>query len=392
MCTKLVDNIILFNVSGVPIKISTETLARHPDSLLTTMANNKVQPVEGWFVECCPELFGCILRFMVHNIQIQPSMVAQKMFTTETEVRRVIDGFKFKRIYATDSTPIPIKEPVDDMEPVVTTDSVNDMNKYERELYDSAYKKIWSSAHKGKLSKLKLLAEKGYDLDVKCQQYGSTPLMYAAQRGKLDCVTFLIERGVNVNATNNKKYTALDFAEENDEFDIVTMLLKNGTNVTDKNALFRRALNNGSESLILELLEHGIDINSRDSEGQTPLYFAIVKNLTTVVNILIAKGADINARNNDGQTPLHKAVMHSRTIIVDLLLAKGVEINTRTNMGNTPLHSASSRSLDLVKALLKSGADPNAKNDEGNTPLLIASMKGKHDIVVELHEHMCNKS
>src|SRR5947209_2063618 len=99
MCNPVANNIITFNVSGVPIKISIEKLAKHPESLLTTMVDNKVQPAEGFFVECCPKIFGCILRFIIHEVQVDPVALSGKLFISEEQVRKVIDEFKFKGIY-----------------------------------------------------------------------------------------------------------------------------------------------------------------------------------------------------------------------------------------------------------------------------------------------------
>ena len=102
MCSKLADNIVTFNVSGVPIKITTEKLASQPESWLTIMVHNKVQPAGGWFVECCPKIFGYILRFLVYDIKIDASMVAGKIGATEPQVRKIIDGFALKGVYVTD--------------------------------------------------------------------------------------------------------------------------------------------------------------------------------------------------------------------------------------------------------------------------------------------------
>lgn len=99
MCSKFDDNIILFDVSGVPIKIMGQKLAKHPESSLTTMVHDKVQPHNGWFVECCHKIFGYILRFIVDDIRLDPLMVANKIGTTEAHVRKIVDSFKLKGIY-----------------------------------------------------------------------------------------------------------------------------------------------------------------------------------------------------------------------------------------------------------------------------------------------------
>jgi BTB/POZ domain len=97
MCTKFPDNIVTFNVSGMLVDISAEKLSAHPGSLLTEMVNNSIQPVDGFFIECCPKIFKYILRFILYDIRVNPSFIAKDFGSNE--VRKVIDRFKFKNIY-----------------------------------------------------------------------------------------------------------------------------------------------------------------------------------------------------------------------------------------------------------------------------------------------------
>jgi ankyrin repeat protein len=58
---------------------------------------------------------------------------------------------------------------------------------------------------------------------------------------------------------------------------------------------------------VIELLEHGADIESTISYGRTPLHFACYFGHVTVVNELRSRGANIETNNNLGNTPLHAA-------------------------------------------------------------------------------------
>lgn len=57
------------------------------------------------------------------------------------------------------------------------------------------------AAHFGHLSVVKLLLEHGADLNY-ANKKGTTPLMRAAQEGRDNVVTFLIEQGVHACAAN----------------------------------------------------------------------------------------------------------------------------------------------------------------------------------------------
>jgi hypothetical protein len=243
MCNPVANNIITFNVSGVPIKISTEKLAKHPESLLTSMVHNKVQPAEGFFVECCPKIFGCILRFIIHEVQVDPVALSVKLSMSETQVRKVIDGFKFKGIYSTD-----------------TCLKVDKSKEEAQELYKS----IWTIAENGDLEKLRLFAVHGFDLDVKSFLNGETPLMCATRSSQLNCVNFLVEHGVNVNTSDNDGLTPLHWA--------ICNVSRDGICRDDMIC-----------DIIKVLIKHGVNVNTQSKLGNTPLHKAIEFNRVSVV-------------------------------------------------------------------------------------------------------------
>lgn len=59
---------------------------------------------------------------------------------------------------------------------------------------------------------------------------GKKALRYAARKGCLEIMKFLVEKGIDVNAANKFKWTALHSAADQGHLEIVEFLLKQGAN------------------------------------------------------------------------------------------------------------------------------------------------------------------
>mgnify|MGYP001597423749 CR=1 FL=1 len=106
------------------------------------------------------------------------------------------------------------------------------------------------------------------------------------------------------------------------------------------------------------LIESGADIDTKDVDGLTPLFYAVNSSRSDVGKLLIEKGADVNAvSNSNGWTPLKWAVCDGYLDIVRLLIEKGVDVNTKDNFGKTPLSWAKwGDQSDIAKFLIEKGA------------------------------------
>jgi uncharacterized protein len=87
---------------------------------------------------------------------------------------------------------------------------------------------------------------------------------------------------------------------------------------------------------------------------------------------LIRDKADVNAAESDGTTPLHYAVYHDDVPLVEALLKAGAKAQVANRYGSTPLLEAAVRGNPVViEKLVKAGADVNAGNPDGQTALMI---------------------
>ncbi|KAK4179115.1 putative ankyrin [Triangularia setosa] len=126
----------------------------------------------------------------------------------------------------------------------------------------------------------------------------------------------------------------------------------------------------GSATLITPLLQHGAYMNRTDSEGMTPLHFAVmfasgdrVRPLVEFLGGPEVSGLAVDARDIVGWTPLHFACFFGLSTQLDeqvraarLLLGNGADIHAQTIGGWTPLALAvKNGNLGLVRFLLGQG-------------------------------------
>lgn len=144
-----------------------------------------------------------------------------------------------------------------------------------------------------------------------------------------------------------------------------------------------QAVKDGVDKMrILELINSGNDINTKDEYGQTALMVAAANNNAEITTLLLEHNANINATRNDGKTALIIAAYNGSISIVKLLLDKRADPNISNNEGWSALYYAiRSDNHDISRLLVESGADVNDKTQRGETVLQLAAVKGNEDIV-----------
>ncbi len=144
------------------------------------------------------------------------------------------------------------------------------------------------------------------------------------------------------------------------------------------------ATEKGNKEVVELLLEKGVDIEARDVQKRTALHIAVKNGDFEITELLLEKGADIEATELFGRTPLHFAAEEGQKELTELLLEKGADTEARNSRGNTPLHIASREGhKEIAEMLLEKGANNiEAKDKEGRTPHQIALENG-HDELAE---------
>lgn len=139
------------------------------------------------------------------------------------------------------------------------------------------------------------------------------------------------------------------------------------------------AVREGDIDAVKVFINHKFDVNTRHSEREsTALMFASSNGKHDIVKLLVENGADVNVKNNDGNTALYFALIGSSStvniMIIKTLVKYGAYVNVKCKDPETFLHIALiKRKYSVIELFVKKGADVNKKNDNGETPLSYAS-------------------
>ncbi|PIG83257.1 ankyrin repeat-containing protein [Aspergillus arachidicola] len=211
-----------------------------------------------------------------------------------------------------------------------------------------------------------LLGIDGVDVDGKDAD-GYTALWLAVRWGREDAVELLLDKyRANPEIHNgDMEWTAIHAAIIHNEPETARMLLARGVNPNSRDRHGRTPLSGavviewdtchdgiGSTMVPLLLETDGVDVNSQDNLGRTPLFWALLSAIYLVhseekvnmyeagVQLLLEKGARVDCRDESGRTPIFYAAMVKRAALVQMFLAKGAEPDCMDADGRTPLSYA----------------------------------------------------
>ncbi|XP_062990608.1 2-5A-dependent ribonuclease isoform X2 [Elgaria multicarinata webbii] len=172
-----------------------------------------------------------------------------------------------------------------------------------------------------------------------------------------------------------------------------------GSENAEDTSELNNAVRFGSIETVKQLLEKGVDINSKVEGGWTALHSAVKANKEEMVHLLLGKGADPYARKVNGATPFIIAGITGNVELLDLFLKKGSEIDEYDINGFTAFMEAALYGNEkALRFLYKKGADVNlgrvvdegrrALNKGGATALMDAAKHGRVTVVNALVTEM----
>jgi ankyrin repeat protein len=193
----------------------------------------------------------------------------------------------------------------------------------------------------------------------------SAELLKAAGAGDLGATKAAIVAGARVNASNEWGSTPVMLAAQQGQVDVVRTLLRAGASPDGRGGAMTplaAAALGGHTEVIKLLLANGAHTDTSTETGESALVLAVRMNRLAAAATLLDAGASLKVRNRQGDGLCMMAVSENFPDMLALLLKNGANPNSPDRDGLTPLYWAEYLKRDeLAQLLLTAGADPLVK-------------------------------
>lgn len=261
-------------------------------------------------------------------------------------------------------------------------------NDVKKQTHDARTYLHWA-AGKGNLELVDYLITKGSDINIE-DSHDATPLVYAAQGGQTNVALFesFFKAGLDPKKKYKNNATILMLAIPNDkDLSLTNYLVSKGLSLKDVdsegNTVFDYAARTGNVNNLKTLASKGVKFTpnallfaaeaSRRTANPIEVFQYLVDDLKIKPTSL----------SKNKESVLHFiAKKENQSAIVTYFLLKGVDVNLADAEGNTALmNAAAGRDVALVNLLLDKGTKVNEANAKGETAIFQAVKSGSVDVI-----------
>ena len=252
----------------------------------------------------------------------------------------------------------------------------------------------------GSVADVRKLLDEGLSANAATKSGGTTALMMAVP--DVEKMRLLLNRGANVNARAQSRFSALMVAAQYQDGDAAINLLLDGAHRSPHQRTVRRCSAQihspwpsyaGNAKSLKRLLAAGGKLDEPfiaiGTSRTTPMLGAFKFGDVDVATTLLDLGAPVDFADGNGITMLGRSVLNNEVEMARMLIARGANVNVVDKQGMTPLLWAANVDFGdtaMIELLLKSGAKADARNKDGLTPLELARKHGHTTLIPVLQK------
>jgi serine/threonine-protein phosphatase 6 regulatory ankyrin repeat subunit B len=159
-----------------------------------------------------------------------------------------------------------------------------------------------------------------------------TPAVAALAGGYFQLAQLLSHNGSSVEPRDFNMWSPLHWAAHYGDLEVMQVLLDCRADIDSRTNIDRTPLHEAvgkssranGPTVICFMLDHGANVNAR-MQGTTPLHLASKYGRLDVVRLLIEHGTEVEAKDSRDQMPLQLTSAEGQDEVVDLLLEYGTK-------------------------------------------------------------------
>ncbi|OCL03046.1 hypothetical protein AOQ84DRAFT_368715 [Glonium stellatum] len=191
--------------------------------------------------------------------------------------------------------------------------------------------------------------------EVGNERYG-TPLFASIACGSKEAIQVFKEvLGVNQSAISRDELSMQDYKDED-----VQQSVRRDFKFSRRRDIFSHAAELGNKEVLALLLKsRDFEVDAKDLQGRTPLWWASKNGHEAVAKLLLdTETVDVDSWSKDGQRPLGIAANKGNMAVVRVLIDRGANINAQGGHYGNALQAALARGYEqTAKLLIDKGAD-----------------------------------
>ena len=295
------------------------------------------------------------------------------------------------------------------------------LQKYDKDIEDKRYMLI--NPKDDYLSLALQIIELGFKVDT-LDKYGKTALQKELERKNFTNAEFLLNCGASLNIfdEHHRSLFHIEVLKGYSNNKIIDFLISKGANLNQRDKYFRTIIDNlieliliskgekarnpsldeyvqedgGFDILLKKLLVFEADISYTRVDGKNIVFDLVPYDSFDILDILVEHKVDLNHRDFDGNTPLMYMVdeglrIEDRTLKAYFIkrlqnfLKYRINMDVQDNHGRTALHHTQWKgNYEIARWLIRAGANMNEADNSGFNILNYASILGHTRLVITL--------